>query len=254
MEPKTFFISHINSYMGKVLLEELSTTNDPMIDISAYKFHGTLEKGDNDIYMASGDCPPNVSKVVQMTRTREFRDSILESDVIIYDLITNDFSEVDYVIKTLKTSKLEKEKTLIILSSVMTWVNTLPKFETEDEDAGGEDGEAAVESDEDADEAEEGAEEEEEEEKEEEPEEDEDGEPKAKPPKIKFLKERDFNLRVPHERFIGHKNLETLALSAPKTQPKLKVHIMCTGVRYGNGEGVFYNHFKHAWVQAPRQL
>lgn len=248
MEPKTFFISHINSYLGKVLLEELSTSNDPMIDISAYKFHGTLEHGNNQIYMAAGECPPNVSKVVKMTRTREFRDCILESDVIIYDLMTNDFTEVDYVIKTLKTSKLEKEKTLIIISSVMTWVNTLPKFETEDEEPAGEDGEPEVESDEDPDDAEDGAEEEEEEEKEEEEPEDEDGEPKAKPPKVKFLKEKDYNLRVPHERYISHKNLETLALSAPKTQPKLKVHIMCAGVRYGHGEGVFYNHFKNAWV------
>ena len=48
--------------------------------------------------------------------------------MIIYDLMTNDFKEVDYVIKTLKTTKLESKKTLIILSSVLTWVNTLPKL------------------------------------------------------------------------------------------------------------------------------
>ena len=68
-----------------------------------------------------------------MERTRDFRDSILESDIIIYDLMTNKFEEVDYVIKTLKTSKLTSEKTLIILSSVMTWVNTPPKLEKEGE-------------------------------------------------------------------------------------------------------------------------
>ena len=43
-----------------------------------------------------------------MSRTRAFRDAILDSDVIIYDLQTNRYEEVDYVIKTLKTSKLEK--------------------------------------------------------------------------------------------------------------------------------------------------
>ena len=77
-----------------------------------------------------------------MERSREFRDSILESDVIIYDLNTNEFEEVDYVIKTLKTSKLTKEKTLIILSSVMTWVNTPPKtkVEGEEEEGAGEEG------------------------------------------------------------------------------------------------------------------
>jgi len=42
-----------------------------------------------------------------MERTKEFRENILESDVIVYDLLTNRFEEVDYVIKTLKTSNLQ---------------------------------------------------------------------------------------------------------------------------------------------------
>jgi len=41
-----------------------------------------------------------------MERTKEFREAILESDVIIYDLQTNAFEEIDYVIKALKTSDL----------------------------------------------------------------------------------------------------------------------------------------------------
>jgi len=70
-----------------------------------------------------------------MERTRDFRESVLQSDVIIYDLMTNKFEEVDYVIKTLKTSKLDSQKTLILLSSVMTWVNTPPKEKKEGEEA-----------------------------------------------------------------------------------------------------------------------
>ena len=45
-----------------------------------------------------------------------------------------------------------------------------------------------------------------------------------------------------------------MALSAPKTQPLLKVHVLCTGIRYGKGESIFYEHFKNAWVQTPAQL
>lgn len=188
-----------------------------MIDISKYQFRGTLQSGTNEIYTATdGKVPDGVSKIVKMSRTRDFRDCILDSDVIIYDLMTNDFEEVDYVIKTLKTSKLEKQKTLVIISSVMTWVNTPPKLEIEGEEAGeGEEG--AVESDVDPDdEAEEEGEEPEEEEEQPEEEEGEEGEEKVKPPKVKFFKESDYVNRVPHERFIQHKNLETLALSAPK--------------------------------------
>lgn len=65
---------------------------------------------------------------MSMERTKEFRDVILESDVIVYDLLTCKFEEVDYVIKTLKTSEFDKEKTLVLLSSVLTWVNTPPKL------------------------------------------------------------------------------------------------------------------------------
>ncbi len=65
---------------------------------------------------------------------------ILDSDVIIYDLMTASYEEADYVIKTLKTSDLQNEKTLILLSSVMTWVNTPPKMPKENQD--GEEGEA----------------------------------------------------------------------------------------------------------------
>lgn len=185
-----------------------------------------------------------------MERSREFRESILESDVIIYDLNTNEFEEVDYVIKTLKTSKLTKEKTLIILSSVMTWVNTPPKVKIEGEEEGEEGGEGG-----DGGEGEEAGEPSEPD-SDDVPAEGEEGENEDAPkkPQIQYFKESDAHLRVPHKRFINHKNLETLALSAPKTQPLLKVHVLCTGIRYGLGEGVFYEHFKNAWIQSPAQL
>jgi len=37
-------------------------------------------------------------------------------------------------------------------------------------------------------------------------------------------------------------------------QPKLKVFVCCAGVRYGLGERTFYEYFKQAWLQNPRQL
>ena len=70
--------------------------------------------------------------------------------MIIYDLMSNDYEEIDYVIKTLKTSNLQEDKTLVLLSSVMTWVNTPPKFEEEkgeDEGEEGGEGEEAEEED-----------------------------------------------------------------------------------------------------------
>jgi hypothetical protein len=37
-------------------------------------------------------------------------------------------------------------------------------------------------------------------------------------------------------------------MSSVKTQPKLNVNVVCSGVRYGNGEKPFYGIFKRAWL------
>ena len=234
-DPKNFFISHVNSYTGRILYEELSTEPDPMIDISKYSFNGTLETTPNVMNSpAEGAGAPDEVGIVKMQRTRAFRDAILASDVIIYDLMTNDFKEVDYVIKTLKTTKLESKKTLIILSSVLTWVNTLPKLAKEGEgegEEGGEGGEGGEEGGEEGEES--GAD------SSDVPGDEGDGgeeDAKPKPPKVLYFKESDYHLRVPHERYLPLKNLESLAMAAPKTQPMLKVHILCGGIRYGHGE------------------
>lgn len=63
---------------------------------------------DEDDYLKIKEkLPDGVNEIYSMERTKEFRDKILNSDVIIYDLMTTKYEEVDYVIKTLKTSNLE---------------------------------------------------------------------------------------------------------------------------------------------------
>ena len=61
-------------------------------------------------------------------------------------------------------------------------------------------------------------------------------------------------MRVPHEQFNSIKTLETTAMSSVNTQPKLRVHVLCSGIRYGNGERTFYDHFQKAWIQDPVEL
>ena len=158
--------------------------------------------------------------------------------------MSNSFEEVDYVIKTLKTSPLQEEKTLVLLSSVMTWVNTPPKFEEEQKE-GEDEEEAEPEADEGSEEeppSEEEENKEAEEEEEAEPELDDNGEPIVVKQPIDF-KETDYHLRVPHADFNHIKTLETTAISSVNTQPKLRVHVLCSGIRYGNGERAFYDHF-----------
>lgn len=178
--------------------------------------------------------------------------------MIIYDLMSNSFEEVDYVIKTLKTSDLQEEKTLVLLSSVMTWVNTPPKFEEEKAEGEEEEGEEGGAEEEPSEEEPPSEEEEEnkeggEEEEEKEEELDENGEPIVVKQPI-YFKETDYHLRVPHDQFNSIKTLETTAMSSVNTQPKLRVHVLCSGIRYGNGERTFYDHFQKAWIQDPVEL
>jgi adenylate kinase len=59
----------------------------------------------------------------------------MKSDVIIFDLDSADHDEVEFAIKTLKTAEITNQsqsKTLILISSLMTWSNTPEKFETID--------------------------------------------------------------------------------------------------------------------------
>jgi hypothetical protein len=113
--------------------------------------------------------------------------------VIIYDLLSNQYEEVDYVIKTLKTADLGEgqQKTLILLSSVMTWVNTPAKYKVEGAEGEGE-GEAEEEPEEAEAEGGEGAGGE--------PELDANGEPIVKKKPVAY-KETDYHLRVPDERY-----------------------------------------------------
>ena len=168
--------------------------------------------------------------------------------------MSNSFEEVDYVIKTLKTSDLQENKTLVLLSSVMTWVNTPPKFDEESKnDEGGSEAEGGEEDGGESTE-EEPASEEEEEAKGEASGGEEGSEEGVELKTPKYYKEEDHYLRVPHADFEHIKTLETTAMSSVNTQPKLRVHVLCAGIRYGNGERTFYDHFQKAWIQDPKAL
>ncbi len=126
------FVNNLDTYLGRNIVEKLRNDNQVIDERSAHYFFGTRHPGKIDgNEPAKGNIPSVVLKVVKAERTKEFRAFILDCDVVIYDLLTSDAEEVDYVVKTLKTANLkdaEKRKTLVLISSVMTWANTPPKL------------------------------------------------------------------------------------------------------------------------------
>ena len=220
---KRFFINEANTLEGMALFSQLwnrDKCREP--ELAAHTFTGTVKKSETT-YRGNYQEPPQNIDIVDFARTKDFRDRLLESNVIIYDLLHCNLDEADYVIKTLKTSQLTEPKTLVLLSSVMTWVNTPPKWveepdekanpdEEEPEPEGDEQAEGEDEPDEFDDKPKEGEEEETKEEL------DAEGNPIERKKPLLF-KEKDYHIRVPHEKFIDVKTIETLAMSAPSHQP-----------------------------------
>lgn len=79
----------MNSYTGKALLKELRNDHQVKEEYAAHTFSGTLRKEEEDGSSSKGVLPEGVHKLVSMERSKEFRELILESDVIVYDLLTN---------------------------------------------------------------------------------------------------------------------------------------------------------------------
>lgn len=166
------------------------------------------------------------------------------------------FQEVDHVIKTFKTHEYEEEKVLVLISSVMSWANTPPKIQKEqdEEDDEEKDEQADENKDEESQEDEDQEDDEPEAEGDEEPEEQKEDDNENPKPVVLRFREKDFHQRIPSKRFQHLKTLETLALSSIRSQPNLRVYVLCAGLLYGSGERILHDHFKQSWLQNPRQL
>ena len=80
-----------------------------------------------------------------------------------------------------------------------------------------------------------------------------DGEEVVKKQYVRFT-EKDYTARKPLPNYDMLKSVETLCISAGNSKPNLKSYVLCAGILYGNGEEVFYNLFRRAWLQNPLQL
>lgn len=66
----------------------------------------------------------------------------------------------------------------------------------------------------------------------------------------------DFEKRVPLPKYQNLKQVEQAALALSKQNPMLRVHVICSGFLYGNGEqnDIFYEFFRRAWVSLHPDL
>lgn len=213
------FINNVDSYVGQALCADLRNVVDQENRLLGTVTHdGT--KVDADLLESIG-----VKRVVSRADPTLYLKDVLSCSLIIYDLHSADLADVERVIKYIKVAELSHDTTFVLISSVNVWARTAKKYV-----AIGDDGEPL---DEVPDEI------------------GEDGERReVKKRPAELSAETDLERRIPSSSHEAWKYLETLTLSLGSCT-QLRPHVIAAGTLYGNGETVFNELFKAAWLTRP---
>lgn len=220
LESLVYFINNVNTMVGQSLTEELRNDHLLLGPSKTHTILGTISEKENSAI------PSGINKIVKKEKIRHWKKYLLASDVIVFDLLTSSFDEVNNVLHVLKTQDYESEKILILISSVITWVNTPPNRKPSRKYEDATDTDSELETNRNVENS--GI--------------DESGE------MVYPFEEFDFSNRIPSPKYQSLKTLENQALALMKNKDNLKVYVLCAGVLYGNGEGSLYSHFKQAWM------
>ena len=122
------FLNAMDSWFSNFLIETFRTDHLPDSKLQT-EFMGTInDKIRNSLPMYFKP------KIINFDYKTSYENPIFSNDVIIYNLNTGCIKEIDYIIRGLKTLKLESEKILIIISNIMTWVKTADKIKSDNSD------------------------------------------------------------------------------------------------------------------------
>ena len=115
----------MNSWFSNFVIEALRTESVQDPKVVKNEFMGTLNNSKMKLpYLFQ-------PKEIKIDYNFHYEHEIFSNDVFIYDLQDSDYKEVEYIIKGLKTLKHTSEKTLVIITSIMTWARTPPKIKKE---------------------------------------------------------------------------------------------------------------------------
>jgi hypothetical protein len=145
-QPRLFhiFCNNVNTIVGTAILEKIGHPYERNLDD-----HNTIIGTKHET--SELPIPSIVKKIVNPKDLNSMKDVLLDSDVIIYDLQTSTFSDVEFAIKTLKINSGDSQKILILISSVLAWALTPPRERREDDEEGGDEGGEGEDEDEEED-------------------------------------------------------------------------------------------------------
>ena len=122
---KKIFLNDMNSWFSEFFIENVRTDFKPN-DLIQYEFMGTINKSSRPLPRLF------IPKQIKIDYNGNYKNPIFDNDIFIINMDGADFNDVDYIIKGLKALKYENEKVLVIISSIMTWHRTQPKYKKEE--------------------------------------------------------------------------------------------------------------------------
>ena len=274
------FVNNMNSWLSNFIIEQFRTDHIPDAKLK-YEFSGTLNE-------AEGVALPRYfePKIIKFDFAPSYKSEIFNNDIIVFNLNSGDFREIDYIIKGFRTMRVDSEKVIIVISSIMTWAKTPVKIKENETDEGEvyeepQDEEEKKKEEETKKDEEEKNENLAEEKKENKPEEEkkteekteekenvdnENEEKKENPieekkekeeiieekPKIQYIyyTENEFAKRIPDNKYIQYKLIESQIIQLSQKN-NIKSYVICPGFMYGYGEQLFYDIFKSFYLNKP---
>jgi hypothetical protein len=117
----------VNSLLGHSIFEEMR--NDYIAihtGETPHKFLGTINSKEE----STVPVPSHSIKILNSkSKPRTFKKQVLGCDYFIIDLSnTEDFEEVEYILKLMRSEEAGKEQIVVVISNVMTWMNTPMKL------------------------------------------------------------------------------------------------------------------------------
>ena len=128
---KKIFLNAMDSWFSNFIIEFFRTDHIPESK-NPTEFMGTINSSpDQENYHLPLHFNPIIYK---FDFNPSFKNELFSNDIFIYDLNTGNLKEVEYIIKGLKTLRIESEKILILISNIMTWAKTPNKIKSDAED------------------------------------------------------------------------------------------------------------------------
>lgn len=124
------FVNNMNSWLSNFIIEQFRTDHIPDAKLK-YEFSGTLNEGEG-IPLPRYFQP----KIIKFDFAPSYKSEIFNNDIIVFNLNSGDFREIDYIIKGFRTMRVDSEKVIIVISSIMTWAKTPVKVKENETDEG----------------------------------------------------------------------------------------------------------------------